>query len=93
MEKLGKDPENRNRLAKLAEFFTNISDWTDEAIGNALTEAAKDLGVKKGALMFPARVSTSGQNAGPDLLPMIEVLGKDRALARISETLAKLTNG
>ncbi len=92
VEKLAKSPENGARLECLAEHLSRLDSWTEDAIGEAITETAQDLGVKKGALMFPARVASSGTTGGPDLLPMMALLGKERVLLRFREAMAKLEN-
>ncbi len=80
-------------LAALREAFAELADWHAAAIDEAITAAADSLGLKKGALMFPARVATSGQAGGPDLLPMLELLGRERVVARLEAALAGLPAG
>jgi len=49
---------------------------------------AGELGVKVGALVHPARLAVTGSNAGPSLYHLLEVLGKEKVLARIDRALA-----
>jgi glutamyl-tRNA synthetase len=53
-----------------------------------LKETAAALGVKAGDLVHPARVAVSGKSVGPGLYEMLEVLGKERALARFARAAA-----
>ena len=57
---------------------------------SAIAATADSLDVKKGALMFPSRVASSGQLGGPDLLSIMVLLGKERVLSRFAETLKQL---
>jgi len=77
----------RGILGGLKAALSAVADWEPDNIGAAIGTAAEGLGVKKGALMFPARVTTSGRGGGPDLLPMLELLGKERVLNRIEKSL------
>jgi glutamyl-tRNA synthetase len=44
--------------------------------------------VKTGELVHPCRVAASGRSVGPGLYEMLEVLGKDRTLARLERAKA-----
>ena len=48
---------------------------------------AKELGVKAGVLVHPTRLACTGKQIGPSLYHLMEVLGKDRTLARLSRAL------
>lgn len=85
LAKLAKDAESDTRLAALQSAFEASESWTEDAISAAIDAAAETLEVKKGKLMFPARVAASGQAGGPDLLPMLRLLGKDRVLTRFQD--------
>jgi len=90
MEKLAGQEGIAERLGELATVLTGVETWEASAIKAAISAAVESMGVKLGALMFPARVATSGQGGGPDLFAMLELLGKDRVLARIEKTMAGL---
>ncbi|MGB0774582.1 MAG: glutamate--tRNA ligase, partial [Akkermansiaceae bacterium] len=45
---------------------------------------------KPGQLMFPTRVALSGQAGGPDLGAILEILGKDRCVARLRAFVSQL---
>jgi glutamyl-tRNA synthetase len=53
--------------------------------------AASDLGVKPGALLFPLRAAITGQGHGVDLLPALELLGKEQTVARLRARTPMLT--
>lgn len=94
------DPEAVGKMASregmcglldgLKSALGSVGSWEAEAIGEAIGAAAEGLGVKKGSLMFPARVAASGRAGGPDLLPMLELLGRERVVARLNAAMSAL---
>jgi glutamyl-tRNA synthetase len=71
-------------LASLAVALAAIPDWSAETAKAALSEVAQLAGAKPGQLMFPLRVALSGRAHGPDLGDMLNLLGKDRCVARVA---------
>jgi len=71
-------------LTALASGLEGVSDWNEDAIKQAIHDAADGLGQKMGSFMFPCRVAAMGSTAGPDLVPALALMGKDRVLARVS---------
>jgi glutamyl-tRNA synthetase len=76
-------PQTSERLLKLADKFSAIAAWDAAALEVALKALAAEMGVKTGELIHPCRVAVSGKSAGPSLYHMLEVLGRDRVLARL----------
>jgi len=76
-------PQTGDRLAKLAERFAAVTAWEAGHLEAALKALAGELGIKPAELIHPCRVAVSGQSAGPSLYHMLEVLGRDRVLARL----------
>lgn len=72
-------------LTKLAETFSQISDWATAKESIAAT--AKANGAKPGQLMFPTRVALSGQSGGPDLGDILTILGQEECVRRLKRTL------
>ena len=70
-------------LSDVATAFETISDWSADAAKAALAETATAAGAKPGQLMFPLRVALSGRAHGPDLGDVLNLLGKDRCVARV----------
>lgn len=52
-----------------------------------LNETATSLGMKTGQLMQPLRLAVSGAAGGPPIFEMLELLGKEEILTRISKSL------
>jgi glutamyl-tRNA synthetase len=82
-------PQTSERLTKLAEAFAAISAWDAAGLEAALKALAAQMGVKTGELIHPCRVAVSGKSHGPSLYHMLEVLGRDRVLARLHNAVEK----
>ena len=82
-------PQTSERLTKLAEKFSSVAVWNAANLEAALKSLAGELGVKTGELIHPCRVAVSGKSTGPSLYHMLEVLGRDRALARLQRAAEK----
>lgn len=82
-EKLRK-PGALDTLAALRAGYESLGEWTAAALEAKLKELATARGVKAGELVHPARAAVSGRSVGPSLYHMLEVLGRDRVLARMS---------
>ena len=80
-------PENKPRLEKLRDAFAHAPAFNAETLEAALKETAKGLGVKAGILVHPCRLAVTGKPAGPSLYHLLQVLGKERVLARIERAL------
>ena len=82
-------PENKPRLEKLRDAFAHAPAFNAETLEATLKETAKALGVKAGVLVHPCRLAVTGKTSGPSLYHLLQVLGKERVLARIEKALAK----
>jgi glutamyl-tRNA synthetase len=80
--------ENKPRLEAVRNAFAGLANFDASAVESALKETAKNLGVKVGVLVHPTRLAVTGTNAGPSLYHLLEVLGKEKVLARIDRALA-----
>jgi glutamyl-tRNA synthetase len=76
-------PQTSERLVKLTEKFSALSSWNAAGLETALKALAAEMGIKTGELIHPCRVAVSGKSAGPSLYHMLEVLGRDRVVARL----------
>ena len=80
-------PENKPRLEAVRAAFAAVSPFDAARLETALKGTAAELGLKVGALVHPTRLALTGSNAGPSLYHLLEVLGRDRVLARIDRAL------
>jgi glutamyl-tRNA synthetase len=89
VEKALRKPGALDRLAQLKAAFAELTEWNHPALEAKLKATAEAHGVKPGEFVHPARVAASGRGVGPGLYEMLEVLGKDRVLARFDRTLTQ----
>ncbi|MEU3709502.1 glutamate--tRNA ligase [Streptomyces catenulae] len=67
------------------------ADWSSaESLKNAVLAAGEEHGLKLGKAQAPVRVAVTGRTVGLPLFESLEILGKDRTVARIDAALAKL---
>ncbi|MEJ0089596.1 MAG: glutamate--tRNA ligase family protein [Limisphaerales bacterium] len=83
-------PENRPRLEKLRDAFGKLPAFDAASIETALKTTATDLGVKVGVLIHPTRLAATGNPHGPSLYHLLEVLGKEKSVARIEKALSQI---
>jgi len=65
-------------------------DFSAELLEQRCREAAEAAGMKAGDFFTPIRVAVTGRTVSPPLFASLELLGRDRALARIDAALDKL---
>ncbi|WP_331722934.1 glutamate--tRNA ligase [Nocardia sp. NBC_00511] len=83
-------PGAADMLAAAATQLASV-DWNAEAIRAGIETAAATQGLKLGKAQAPVRVAITGRTIGLPLFESIEVLGRERTLARIEAAKAKLT--
>lgn len=74
--------------AALAAF--EAAPWQAEALKSALEAVGAERGLKLGKAQAPIRVAVTGRSVGLPLFESLEVLGRDRTLARLRSALARL---
>lgn len=82
------NPATPARLEALAVAFAAIPEWNAASAEAALKETAAGFGAKHTEFLLPLRVAVSGSAAGPNLFPMLEILGRDSVLVRIRKAAA-----
>lgn len=80
-------PEVKSRLAKLRGAFAATSSFDAATLEKTLKALVAELGIKSGLLVHPARMAATGSAVGPGLYQLLEVLGRDRVLARLDRVL------
>ncbi|MBO8201923.1 glutamate--tRNA ligase [Streptomyces smyrnaeus] len=83
--------EGSDALLRTARAKLESADWSSpEALKDAVLAAGEEHGLKLGKAQAPVRVAVTGRTVGLPLFESLQVLGKDRTLARIDAALAKL---
>ncbi len=82
-------PENKPRVEKLRDAFSKLVTFDAASIEAELKTTAAELGVKVGVLIHPTRLAVTGHPNGPSLYHLLEVIGKEKTLARIEKALCQ----
>lgn len=76
-------PESRAYLASLADQLAGLGDFSHAAIEDVFRRFAEERAIKVGPIVHPARMAISGKTKGAGLFEMMEVLGRERVVARM----------
>jgi glutamyl-tRNA synthetase len=74
-------------LSAMCERFSALTEFKAPMLEKALHDLAVEKAVEIGEIIHPVRVAVSGLGVGPGLFEMLEVLGRERVLARIGNAL------
>ena len=81
--KIAKKTDPKELLGEVLPILESIKSFDADSLKSSL-ETQADSKDQKVFAYFPAlRYATSGQGGGPDLLPMLAVMGRERVVARI----------
>jgi glutamyl/glutaminyl-tRNA synthetase len=83
--------ENKPRVKAVRDALSALEKFDAAEIEATLKSTAAKLGVKVGAIVHPTRLAVTGSNVGPSLYHLLEVLGKEKVLARIDRALTIVT--
>ncbi len=75
-------------LQKLHEALAAVSEWQADAIHAAVNQVAETTGLALGKVAQPLRVAVSGTSVSPPIDVTLELLGRQKTLARIDRALA-----
>jgi nondiscriminating glutamyl-tRNA synthetase len=88
------DVLQQEQVPEVLQVFTDklihLDDFTKDSIKAQFKATQKETGHRGKRLFMPIRVATTGQTHGPELPLAIELLGKDRILARLDKVLKQL---
>lgn len=71
-------------LEKLADALAGLDEWSMATIESAFEQACKAAGdLKLGKLAQPVRVAVTGTTASPGIYETVEVVGRERVVARL----------
>lgn len=86
-------PDAEPALAAARNALAGLGEWKADAIEAALRAALVDgLGLKPRHAFGPLRVAVTGRRVSPPLFESLELLGRERALARLDAALARATS-
>src|SRR4029077_18493392 len=81
--------ENKLKLKAVRDTLSALKKFDVTEIEATLKSTAAKLGVKVGAIIHPTRLAVTGNNVGPSLYHLLEVLGNEKVIARIDRALSK----
>jgi len=83
-------PEIAPALRELRDALAALGSWNVAAIEAPFHEVIARHGLKLGKLAQPVRVAVTGTAASPGIFDVLDILGRDRALARLDRALATI---
>ena len=84
VEKRLKKDGVKDVLLDLVQRFSGVAEWTAPALEAVIKELSQGNGM--GPWVHPIRVAVSGRMDGPGLFEMLEILGREKTLARLKKT-------
>jgi glutamyl-tRNA synthetase len=83
------DEPGKDVVLASEDALSALPDWTTEAIEEALRRAlVEELGLKPRLAFGPVRVAVTGSRVSPPLFESLELLGRERSLARLQAARA-----
>ena len=83
---------SRAMLEAVIPVLEGLTEWTDEAIHDALVDLAQRLEVKNATLMWPVRIAAAGKLVTPGgAVEICRILGREETLRRLRRGLSMLT--
>ena len=86
------DPDIPRVLADFRTKLTGLDSIDAASVQAVLKSITKELKLGGKKVFMPVRVALTGKMHGPELIDIIPLLGKERTLARIAATFAKVTS-
>jgi len=76
-------------LIKEAALFAEAIDWSEDP-WHALTDQLKASTGRKGRALFrPLRLAITGRESGPEMAPLVKLIGKNRTVQRLQRSAAE----
>jgi glutamyl-tRNA synthetase len=79
------DADAKAALSAILVRFDKSKDWTAAALEAEIRAYAEETGAKLGKVAQPLRAALTGRAVSPPVFDVLEVLGRDEALARIRD--------
>lgn len=80
-------PDNIKHLSELKELLSSLSDFTAAEIEKIFHAFAEKHGLKLGSIAQPVRVAITGGTASPGLFEVLEIVGKEKVIKRLSKVI------
>jgi glutamyl-tRNA synthetase len=83
-------PATAALLSEIRERLLALDAWERTRMEDSLRELAEARGVGAGKVLQPLRVALTGSAVSPGIFEVLELLGRERSIARIDSALARL---
>lgn len=93
LAELDAEPQSAERLRVLKDAMAELESMERDALVALFQRTSKALGIKGKPLYHPLRLALTGKNKGPELLGIMDLLGKEECIARICACLGHLQHG
>ena len=77
-------------LNAVIEQLSKVDNWQLESINAAVREAGASVEMEGGKVIHPVRMSITGRTWGPGLFELMEVIGKERCIARLQKAASTI---
>jgi glutamyl-tRNA synthetase len=85
VEKYLRKPDSKDIISRCKSAIEACAAFNKASIEDAYRRLADELKVKAAELIHPTRVAISGKTVGAGLFDMMELLGRDKVIARLSK--------
>jgi len=92
-KRLRKPPEAAGLLRKFRDRLAAAESFEPAALDALMHDFVRSEGIAIGQVIHAVRVAVTGQAIGPGLFDCLEILGRERALARIDRALSRCGSG
>lgn len=76
-------PESAKPMNLLIGELEALTEFTEKTLEEAFLRVGETTGLKLGKIAQPVRVALTGKTASPGIFELVEILGKEKAVARI----------
>jgi len=90
VEKYFKPENSRNILETLKEHLGKVDPFTKENIEPVFKQLAAEMNVKLGVIIHPCRLALTGRLETPPMYDVVEILGKEKVMARLKRALTSI---
>jgi len=84
-------PDIAPLLTELAAALRTLEPFTHDSIEKAFNDIVTPKGIKLGKLAQPVRVALTGGTVSPGIFDVIEVMGRDKVIARIEAAVGMIS--
>jgi len=85
-------PEIKEPLRQVRDRLFAANRWDEDTIHASFNAVIEASGLKLGKLAQPVRVAVTGGTASPGIFEVLDLLGKERSVARLDRALAAIAN-